>query len=64
MVGRVEQFDPSDQVATDRSTGYLLGLQYFIRGDAFKVIVDYEILREQAVQVKNNRGVVQMHVRW
>src|SRR5207249_1716234 len=29
VVGRVEQFDPSDQVATDRSTGYLLGLQYF-----------------------------------
>lgn len=64
VVARVEQFDPSDQVATDRSTGYLLGLQYFIRGDTFKMISDYEIFREQAVQVKNNRGVVQMQVRW
>jgi len=64
VVGRVEQFDPSDQVATDRSTGYLLGLQYFIRGDTFKVMSDYEIFREEAVQVKNNRGVVQIQVRW
>ena len=64
VVARVEQFDPSDRVATDRSTGYLLGLQYFIRGDTFKMISDYEIFREQAVQVKNNRGVVQMQVRW
>src|SRR5437899_4310482 len=28
LFGRVERFDPSDRVATDRSTGYLLGLQY------------------------------------
>src|SRR5712691_493295 len=59
VVGRVQQYDPSDKVATDRSTGYLLGLQYFLRGDNFKVMADYEIFREQTVQVKNNRGVVQ-----
>jgi hypothetical protein len=64
LVGRVEQFDPSDRVATDRSTGYLLGLQYFIRGDDFKVMGDYEIFREQLVQTKNNRGVLQVQVRW
>lgn len=64
VVGRVEQFDPSDLVPTDRSTGYLLGMQYFVRGDDFKVIADYELFREQAVQVNNNRGVVQMQVRW
>jgi len=63
-VGRVEQYDPSDKVATDRSTGYLVGLQYFMRGDNFKVIADYEIFREQLVQAKNNRGVVQMQVRF
>src|SRR5207302_5803913 len=38
LLGRVEQYDPSDRVATDRSTGYLVGLQYFIRGDDFKVM--------------------------
>jgi phosphate-selective porin OprO and OprP len=64
LVGRVEQFDPSDRVATDRSTGYLVGLQYFMRGDNFKILADYEEFREQAVQVSNNRGVVQMQVRW
>ena len=64
LVGRVEQFDPSDRVATDRSTGYLIGLQYFMRGDNFKILADYEAFREQAVQVSNNRGVVQLQVRW
>jgi phosphate-selective porin len=64
VVGRFEQFDPSDRVATDRFTGYLIGLQYFMRGDNFKILADYEAFREQAVQVSNNRGVVQMQVRW
>jgi len=64
LLGRVEQYDPSDQVATDRSTGYLVGLQYFIRGDDFKVMADYEVFREQVVQLENNRGVVQLQVRW
>src|SRR5436190_14390291 len=64
LVGRVEQFDPSDRVASDRSTGYLLGLQYFVRGDAFKMMADYELFREQAIQVKNDRAVMQMQVRW
>jgi phosphate-selective porin OprO and OprP len=64
LVGRVEQFDPSDRVDTDRETGYLLGLQYFIRGDNFKLVADYEVFREQVVQVKNNRAIVQMQVRW
>ena len=64
LVGRVEQFDPSDRVASDRSTGYLVGLQYFVRGDAFKMMADYELFREQAIQVKNDRAVLQMQVRW
>ena len=64
LVGRVEQFDPSDRVATDRSTGYLIGLQYFMRGDNVKILGDYEAFREQVVQVKNDRAVVQMQVRW
>jgi phosphate-selective porin OprO and OprP len=64
LVGRVQQFDPSDRVATDRITGYLLGVQYFFRGDNFKLVADYEVFREQVVQVKNNRGIVQMQVRW
>jgi len=64
VVGRVQQFDPSDQVTTDRSTGYLVGVQYFMRSDDFKLIADYEVFHEQTAQTKNNRGVVQMQVRW
>jgi hypothetical protein len=64
LLGRVERYDPSDRVATDRSTGYLLGLQCFIRGDDFKVMADYEVFREQGVQLDNNRGVVQLQARW
>src|SRR5205814_1568398 len=49
LVGRVEQFDPSNLVATDRSTGYLIGVQYFMRGDNFKILADYEAFRGQAL---------------
>jgi phosphate-selective porin len=64
LVSRVEQFDPSDQVAVDRLTGYLVGGQYFLRGDDLKVMADYEVFREQATQLDNDRLVVQMQVRW
>jgi len=64
LVGRVQLFDPSDVVTIDRLTGYLLGLQYFISGDNFKVMTDYELFREQVVQLDNNHGVVQLQVRW
>ena len=64
LVGRLEQFDPSDLVGSDRSTGYLAGVQYFVRGDTFKMTADYEVFREQTVQAKNNRAVVQLQVRW
>ncbi len=64
LVGRVEQFDPSDQVATDRQTGYTVGAQYFFRSDNLKIIADYTFFREQAAQLKNDRAVVQMQVRW
>ena len=64
LVGRVQQFDPSDQVAVDRLTGYLVGGQYFFRGDDLKVMADYEVFREQATQLDNDRLVVQLQVRW
>jgi len=64
LVGRVQQFDPDDRVGTDRSTGYLLGAQYFVKGDDFKLLADYEAFHEQVTQLKNNRGVLQMQVRW
>jgi len=64
VVGRVEQFDPDDQVASDRETGYGLGTQYFIRGDNLKIMADYTVFREQVTQLSNDRFVVQMQARW
>ena len=64
LVGRLEQFDPNDRVGTDRATGYLLGAQYFMKGDDFKLLADYEVFHEQVTQLKNNRAVIQMQVRW
>lgn len=64
LVGRVQEFDPNDRVASDRLTGYLLGAQYFIKNDDFKLLADYEVFHEQVTQLKNNRGVVQLQVRW
>jgi hypothetical protein len=51
-------------VAVDRLTGYLLGGQYFFRGDDLKLMADYEVFREQVAQLDNDRLVVQMQVRW
>ena len=64
LVGRVQQYAPSDQVATDRLTGYLAGGQYFFRGDDFKVLADYETFHEEGTQVENDRAVVQLQVRF
>ena len=64
LVARIEQFDPNDRVATDRLTGCLVGAQYFMHGDDFKLLADYEVFREQVTQLNNNRGVVQLQVRW
>ncbi len=64
LVGRVQRFEPSDKVATGQMTGYLIGAQYFMRGDDFKIVADYEWFRDQVVQVAGNRGVVQLQVRW
>lgn len=64
LLGRVQQYDPSNQVVTDRRTGYGVIAQYFFNGDDLKLVLNYELFREQAVQIKNNRFVVQMQARF
>lgn len=64
LVGRMEQIDESDAIATDRLTGYSLGVQYFFHGDNAKLVTDYELFREQGTQVSNDRFVVQLQVRF
>jgi hypothetical protein len=64
LVGRVERFEPSDRAATGQMTGYQIGAQYFLHGDDFKIVADYEWFRDQVVQVAGNRGIVQLQARW
>lgn len=64
LVGRMEQIDDNDAIATDRLTGYSLGIQYFFHGDNAKLVTDYELFREQGTQVSNDRFVVQLQVRF
>ena len=64
LLSRVEQYDPSNVVTTDRSTGYGAIAQYFFKGDDLKLVFDYELFREQGTQVKNNRFVVQLQARF
>jgi phosphate-selective porin OprO and OprP len=63
LVGRVEQHDPSDQIATDRVSGYSLGAQYFLRGDDVKVLADYELFHGQTPP-RSQREVIQLQVRF
>jgi hypothetical protein len=64
LVGRVERFEPSDKAVTGQMTGYQIGAQYFVKGDDFKIVADYEWFRDQVVPVGGNRGIVQLQVRW
>jgi hypothetical protein len=64
FVGRVERFEPSDKAVTGQMTGYQIGAQYFVKGDDFKIVADYEWFRDQVVPVAGNRGIVQLQVRW
>src|SRR2546430_11815003 len=41
VLGRVEQYDPSDPGATDRSTRHLVGLQELIPWGDLQVIAEY-----------------------
>jgi phosphate-selective porin O/P len=63
LVGRVERFDPSS-APLDAETGYTAGVQYFFKGDDFKVQASYGVFSEEGPSVSNDRLVVQMQVRW
>jgi Phosphate-selective porin O and P len=64
LLARVEQYDPSDAIAGDRTRGYTLGAQIFFRGDDLKLQASYAFYDEQGTEIKNNKAVVQMQVRF
>jgi hypothetical protein len=64
LVGRVQQFDPSDVAGADRLTGYTGAIQYFWAGDDVKLQVEFTAFAEQGPAIANNRVIVQMQARF
>jgi phosphate-selective porin OprO and OprP len=66
VVGRVQQFDPSNRAPADRLTGYTGALQYFVAGDDLKLQVEFTAFDEQGPPptIENNRVIVQMQARF
>ena len=64
LVGRVQQFDPSNRAGADRLTGYTGGIQYFFAGDDLKLQVELTAFAEQSPAIANNRVIVQMQARF
>lgn len=64
LVGRVQQFDPSDSAGTDRLIGYTAAAQYFWAGDDLKLQIEFTAFAEQGPAIANNRVIVQMQARF
>ncbi len=64
LVGRVQQFDPSDAAGADRLTGYTAAAQYFWAGDDLKLQIEYTAFAEQGPAIANNRVIVQIQARY
>ena len=64
LVGRVQQFDPSDAAGADRVTGYTGAIQYFWAGDDLKLQVEFTAFAEQGPAIDNNRVIVQIQARY
>ena len=41
LLGRVDQFDPNKNAINDKRREYTLGLNWFIKGQALKVMLNY-----------------------
>lgn len=64
LVGRVEQFDPNDNVTGDRLMAITGGAQWLLRGENVKVQTTYTIVNEETGSIPNNRAVAQFQLRF
>jgi hypothetical protein len=64
LVGRVEQFDPNDNVNGDRLMAFTGGAQWLLRGENVKVQTTYTIVNEETGSIPNNRAVAQFQLRF
>ena len=47
LLGRIDQFDPNRDTSNDLQREYTVGLNWFIRGQALKVILNYVFCNNQ-----------------
>jgi len=64
IVGRVEQFDPNNNVNGDRLMAMTGGAQWLLRGENVKVQTTYTIVNEETGSIANNRAVAQLQLRF
>ena len=49
LIGRVDQFDPNRDVSNDLRREYTIGLNWFIKGQALKLILNYVFCQNQNI---------------
>lgn len=47
LIGRIDQFDPNRDVSNDLKREYTVGLNWFIKGQALKVVLNYVFCQNQ-----------------
>ncbi|MBQ8459608.1 hypothetical protein IJ541_05855 [bacterium] len=56
LIGRVDQFDPNRDISGDLSREYTIGLNWFIKGQALKVVLNYVFCDKQ--NDKNSHKII------
>ena len=49
LIGRVDQFDPNRDVSNDLRKEYTIGLNWFIMGQALKLVLNYVFCQNQNI---------------
>ncbi len=50
LIGRIDQFDPNRDASNDLKREYTVGLNWFIKGQALKVVFNYVFCQNQATE--------------
>ena len=50
LIGRFDQFDPNRDASNDLKREYTVGLNWFIKGQALKVVFNYVFCQNQATE--------------
>lgn len=48
LIGRIDQFDPNRDKSNDLQREYTIGLNWFIKGQALKIVLNYVFCQNQS----------------